>query len=135
MLQTMANRQKKHLQDLENALIRVENKSYGICVVTGQLIDKKRLLAVPTTTKSLEAKNAIAAESRREERRTPARTPAQHKPRIESKVIRKKSEPPAPKPEVEEEDEFFDVNLIDENEDIEEPIDLDNIVDSSTEEY
>lgn len=56
MLNNMANHQRKYIQDLENALIRINNKSYGICVVTGELIEKKRLLAVPTTTKSVTAK-------------------------------------------------------------------------------
>jgi len=56
MLNNMANHQRKYIQDLENALIRINNKSYGICVSTGELIDKKRLLAVPTTTKSVTAK-------------------------------------------------------------------------------
>lgn len=56
MLNNMANHQRKYIQDLENALIRINNKSYGICVVSGELIEKKRLLAVPTTTKSVTAK-------------------------------------------------------------------------------
>ncbi len=56
MLNNMANHQRKYIQDLENALIRINNKSYGICVVTGELIDKNRLKAVPTTTKSVMAK-------------------------------------------------------------------------------
>ena len=56
MLNNMANHQRKYIQDLENALIRINNKSYGICVTTGELIDKKRLIAVPTTTKSVTAK-------------------------------------------------------------------------------
>ena len=50
------DRSEKHLQDIEKALYRVKNKTYGICVITGQLINKQRLLAVPTTTKSIEAK-------------------------------------------------------------------------------
>ncbi len=50
-------RHQKHLRDIENALIRITNQTYGICVVTGKLIDKKRLMAVPTTTKSIEGKN------------------------------------------------------------------------------
>ncbi len=49
-------RNEKHLSDIDKALIRIQNKTYGICVVTGGLIDKNRLLAVPTTTKSIEAK-------------------------------------------------------------------------------
>jgi RNA polymerase-binding transcription factor DksA len=56
LLNSMATRQRTYIQDLQNALIRIKNKSYGICVVTGQLIDKKRLYAVPTTTKSVVAK-------------------------------------------------------------------------------
>lgn len=57
MLNNMALRQKKYINDLNNALIRIRNKVYGICVVTGQLIDKKRLMAVPTTTKGVQAKS------------------------------------------------------------------------------
>jgi len=56
MLNNMAIRQRVHIQDLQNALVRIKNKSYGICVITGELIDKRRLLAVPTTTKSMAAK-------------------------------------------------------------------------------
>jgi len=56
MLNNMAIRQRVHIQDLQNALVRIKNKSYGICIVTGDLIDKRRLLAVPTTTKSMAAK-------------------------------------------------------------------------------
>ncbi len=52
----LAARQRKFIEQLENALIRVENKSYGICRVTGKLIPKERLRAVPHTTQSMEAK-------------------------------------------------------------------------------
>lgn len=52
----LAGRQKKFIEQLENALIRVENKTYGICRVTGKLIPKERLRAVPHTTQSIEAK-------------------------------------------------------------------------------
>ena len=62
MLYNMASRQIKHIRDLENALTRIHNKNYGICVVTGELIDKKRLLAVPATTKSLAAKQILQAQ-------------------------------------------------------------------------
>ena len=55
-LQKMVHRQEKHIRDLENALVRIKNKTFGVCGVTGELIDKKRLMAVPTTTKSLAAK-------------------------------------------------------------------------------
>lgn len=54
---TLAIRQKKFIEQLENALIRIENKTYGICRVTGKLIPKERLRAVPHTTQSIEAKN------------------------------------------------------------------------------
>jgi len=52
----LAVRQKKFIEQLENALIRIENKTYGVCRVTGKLIPKERLRAVPHTTQSIEAK-------------------------------------------------------------------------------
>jgi len=55
-LTTMASRQKKHIQHLENAKVRIKNKVYGICRVTGKLISKERLRAVPHATLSIEAK-------------------------------------------------------------------------------
>lgn len=58
-LSTMANRQKKYIQHLENALIRIQNKVYGICRKTGKLISKDRLKAVPHATLSIEAKQGI----------------------------------------------------------------------------
>ena len=54
----LAGRQEKFLKHLENALIRISNKSYGVCRVTGKLIQKERLMAVPHATLSIEAKNA-----------------------------------------------------------------------------
>ncbi|MEL6832030.1 MAG: TraR/DksA family transcriptional regulator [Bacteroidota bacterium] len=66
MLNNMALRQQKYLRDLNNAMLRIKNKVYGICVVTRELIDKRRLLAVPTTTKSLTAKTDLR---RKEEER------------------------------------------------------------------
>jgi RNA polymerase-binding transcription factor DksA len=54
----LAGRQEKFLKSLENALIRISNKSYGVCRVTGKLIQKERLMAVPHATLSIEAKNA-----------------------------------------------------------------------------
>lgn len=53
----LAIRQEKFLRDLKNALFRVENKTYGICRVTGKLIAKERLKLVPHATMSIEAKN------------------------------------------------------------------------------
>jgi RNA polymerase-binding transcription factor DksA len=53
----MAQRQMKFIQHLQSALIRIENKTYGICRETGKLIPKERLRAVPHATLSIEAKN------------------------------------------------------------------------------
>ena len=55
---TLAVRLKKHIQHLENAKIRIQNKVYGICRVSGKLIAKQRLMAVPHATLSIEAKQA-----------------------------------------------------------------------------
>ena len=53
----LAARQEKFIANLQNALIRIENKTYGICRVTGKLINKERLKLVPHATLSIEAKN------------------------------------------------------------------------------
>ena len=53
----LAARQEKFIVSLENALLRIRNKTYGVCRVTGKLIDKKRLMLVPHATLSIEAKN------------------------------------------------------------------------------
>jgi RNA polymerase-binding transcription factor DksA len=55
-LSQLAARQQKYISNLENALIRIKNGTYGICSVTGKLISKERLIAVPHTTQSIEAK-------------------------------------------------------------------------------
>jgi RNA polymerase-binding protein DksA len=70
-LTKMAERQKQFIQSLEMALVRIKNKSYGICMITGELIEKQRLLLVPHATKSVKAKEnehptAPPAESRQE---------------------------------------------------------------------
>jgi len=52
----LAARQQKYIKNLETALVRIGNKTYGICRVTGQLIARERLKAVPHTTQSMEAK-------------------------------------------------------------------------------
>ena len=54
----LALRQEKFIKNLTNALIRIENKTYGICRVTGKLISKERLKLVPHATLSIEAKRA-----------------------------------------------------------------------------
>jgi len=53
----LAIRQEKFIRDLKNALVRVQNKTYGVCRVTGKLIAKERLKLVPHATMSIEAKN------------------------------------------------------------------------------
>lgn len=52
----LAARLMKFIQNLEAALVRIENKTYGVCKTTGKLIPKERLRAVPHTTQSIEAK-------------------------------------------------------------------------------
>jgi DnaK suppressor protein len=56
MLQRMLQRQQRFVQDLKNALLRIHNKTYGICIVTGELISKERLRLVPHATKSMDGK-------------------------------------------------------------------------------
>ncbi len=56
-LNQMASRQTTYIQNLEKALVRIQNKTYGICKDTGKLISKERLRAVPHATQSIEAKN------------------------------------------------------------------------------
>ena len=60
----LAARQQKFINSLENALIRIENKSYGICRVTGKLISKERLRSVPHATLSIDAKLSQPRKSR-----------------------------------------------------------------------
>lgn len=55
-LSQLAARQKKFIINLENAMVRIENKTYGVCRETGKLISKERLRAVPHTTLSIDAK-------------------------------------------------------------------------------
>ena len=55
-LSQLAGRQQKFISNLENALIRIKNGTYGICKDSGKLIDKKRLMAVTHATQSIEAK-------------------------------------------------------------------------------
>ncbi len=57
LLNNMLGRQHLFVQNLESALRRIQNKTYGVCSVSGELIDKKRLSLVPHATKSVEAKS------------------------------------------------------------------------------
>jgi len=57
-LASLAARQEKFINNLQAALVRIENKTYGICRVNGKLIQKERLKLVPHATMSIDAKNA-----------------------------------------------------------------------------
>lgn len=61
----LAARQQKFIKDLDAALIRIENKTYGICRVTGKLIPKERLMIVPHATTTIEGKEAESKKKRR----------------------------------------------------------------------
>ena len=124
-LNNMAIRQRKYIQDLENALIRIKSKTYGICMVTGQLIEKRRLLAVPTATKSVEAKNAEALKEAAKPGEKKALPPPElleklerleketsaAQPKIITKVIRKPKNPPAKPVSVDDDDDDLFVDL------------------------
>ncbi len=163
MLNNMVNHQRKYIKDLENALIRINNKSYGICVVTGELIDKKRLIAVPTTTKSIGAKTnsemkdvQIPKESLKgfddfeemDDEKASKKT-ASSKPTIISKVVSKPTSKPKSTSLLDDDDDFdkifseldvikeLDESEISISEDVDEfnDEDLDLIVDEDTEDY
>ena len=111
MLNNQVIRKQQYVRNLENALIRVQNKTYGICIITGQLIEKKRLLLVPHATKSVEAKEERPApvpiiEKRDDLDEIRKATEATKGPRIIDRVIRKVSTKPATKPRLDEDDDF-----------------------------
>ena len=60
----LAQRQYKFIQNLEAALVRIENKTYGVCRVTGKLIPKERLRLVPHATLTVEAKEMLAKQGK-----------------------------------------------------------------------
>ena len=60
----LAQRQWKFIQNLEAALVRIENKTYGVCRVTGKLIPKERLRLVPHATLTIEAKEMLAKQGK-----------------------------------------------------------------------
>ncbi len=140
MLNNMAIRKRKYIQDLENALIRIRNKTYGICAITGELIDRKRLMAVPTTTKSLVGKEIEqnggvlpVQEEEEEEEPKPRRRPAA--PKIITKVV-KKSGGTQPKPiiddldDLDDDDDDFSDDFEDDDEDGMREISLDDVDES-----
>lgn len=96
MLNNMAIRQRKYIKELENAAIRIKNKIYGICMISGELIDKRRLTAVPTTTKSLAAKTAMStlksrrrtdASTRKKKRNIITKTPNKNRAKIRKPAL------------------------------------------------
>jgi RNA polymerase-binding transcription factor DksA len=114
LMNNMAIRKRNYIQDLENAMIRVKNKTYGICSVTGELIDKKRLMAVPTTTKSLEGKEILAGLADPNQRKKVKEAEEAEKPKkkkrkpAQRKVITtvvKRSTPGKTRPILDDEDE------------------------------
>jgi len=146
MLNNMAIRQRKYIRDLENAMLRVNNKTYGICMVSGQLSDKKRLLAVPTATKSLEAKLAEQQVPERKSVRAPqglneeqeeAGTTAssteksERKPKVITKIIRKSTVPKPARDLDEEFDEIFGKDADEDEDEIDtsDDVNLDEIAD------
>ena len=141
MLNNMAIRQRRYIKDLENALVRIRNKTYGICIITGELIDKKRLLAVPTTTKSLVAKTqeqnpTPERKSSSADRPTPKPTGEK---KVITKIIRKSPSKPAPPPRPTgfDDDDEDDFNLGEFYDDADEEIDksivnLDEFADDAT---
>lgn len=82
MLNRMVVRQIQFVNNLDNALIRIKNKTYGICSLTGQLISKERLQLVPHATKSVAAKNGRTTSTKPKKKAT-------NKTKVLSKVLKK----------------------------------------------
>ncbi len=146
MLNNMVIRQQQFIHNLENALIRIQNKTYGICSVTGQLIDKNRLKLVPHATKSVIAKEIENAEKAKQEAIARAEKeagkaaekssePAEARPKIITKIV-KKSTKNVSKTQAKEEDLDdldLDLDLDDEESDYDDTMisgmDMDDIAD------
>jgi RNA polymerase-binding transcription factor DksA len=113
MLNNMVIRQQQFVRNLENALIRIQNKTYGICSVTGQLIDKKRLLLVPHATKSMEAKEEKPQQQqplieKRDDLDEVKKVTESKSPRIIDRIIKKTStKPQSAKSKVVDDDDDF----------------------------
>lgn len=152
MLNNMVSRQQVFVRNLENALVRIENKTYGICTVTGELIEKKRLSLVPHATKSVAAKEfeteqrkvealvaaypAIPEESLQEKEEKESR-----KTKIITKVIRKtggvkKKDTPALPPVDDDWEMDLDLGEEDEEEDsVDDQVDINEIPDEDSGDY
>lgn len=110
LMYTMISRSRRHIQDLENALLRIHHKNYGICSVTGALIDKRRLLAVPTTTKSLAAKTTVPENTWQRDRSIRSNENTTPKPKTITTRIIRKSTTPLPSALLQDEEEDDDLN-------------------------
>lgn len=115
MLNSMVTRQQQFVNNLENALLRIQNKSYGICTVSGELIEKKRLLLVPHATKSVAAKEEKPTpvtpisyiDPREDSPLADIKKAAETKgPKIINRIIKKTPTRPSSKPKVEEDEDF-----------------------------
>lgn len=122
LLNTMAIRQRKYIQDLDNSLVRIRNKTYGICIISGNLIPIERLRAVPTTTKSLIVKTEEQEKLAAKKKHRIAKLPyTQTKRQVISKVVKKTPLDPSKakkQPRIsldddddDENDDFFDDDL------------------------
>lgn len=136
MLNNMAIHQRKYIRELENALLRIQNKTYGICMVSGELIDKRRLMAVPTTTKSLHAKNGQLPKAEpvpdlsEEEMEAQPKPAVKRAPQIITKVIRRSSQTPKVSAPKDDEEFYIDEDLfIDDNDNDEDDLSLEGLED------
>lgn len=120
LLNTMAIRQRKYIQDLDNALVRIRNKTYGVCVISGNLIPKERLRAVPTTTKSLVVKTEEQEKLLKKKKHRISKLPYVKKKReVITKVVKKtpldpekaKKQPKITLDDDDDDDDFYDDDL------------------------
>src|SRR5690606_32237736 len=145
-------RQRQFIDALEAALVRVKNKTYGICSVTGKLIDKKRLLVVPHATKSLEAKEIEKIQTEPKPAKVVIPPPAvkkeetQAKPekKIITKVIKRSGTKPPPIKPIDEDEDFdfdttsgpsFDEEFDDDMDTNDDDVDMDNIAADEDDSY
>lgn len=85
-LNKLAARQQRFIRDLEHALVRIQNKTYGVCKITGNLISKERLMLVPHATKTVEGKHQEKGGATRK-RTLYRKKAAHHGKKITAKVI------------------------------------------------
>ncbi len=108
MLNNMATRQALFIRNLKNALLRIQNKTYGICTITGQLISKERLMVVPHATKTIAGKHDDIKKSNAKRSSIPRKNGS---PKVKSKVVSKsvKKENFTPPPPDEGEDMILEL--------------------------